>query len=125
MKINNNNMLSLINLINKCANNVTGKTAYAMMRNRQILSRELKPFEEAREQLAQRYGTMDETGNFKLTQDPGTDEYQQFINELSELLNIELDVDIYKIPEDSFHIEFTDALKLSEYDILHALLVEC
>ena len=124
MKINNNNIITLINLINKCANNVTGKTAYAMMRNRQMLSRELKPFEEAKEQLIQRYGTVDESGNFNLNQAPGSDEYAQFINELMELLNIEIDMDVYKIPENDFKLEFTDSLKLSEYDMLHALLVE-
>ena len=124
MKINNNNIITLINLINKCANNVTGKTAYAMMRNRQTLSRELKPFEEAKEQLIQRYGTVDESGNFNLNQTPGSDEYTSFINELTELLNIEIDMDVYRIPESDFKLEFNDNLKLSEYDMLHTLIVD-
>lgn len=123
MKINNNNMLTLINLINKCADNATGKTAYAMLRNRQILSRELKPFEEARAKMVERYYSTDESGNPILNQAPGSEEYLQFISELSELLNIEIDVDVYRIPEEDFRLEFDDNLKLSEYDMMHTLMV--
>lgn len=124
MKISNNNIIAIINLINKCADNVTGKTAYAMLRNRQKLVAELKPFEEAREQLIKRYGSVDESGNMKLNCEPGSDDYTQFITELTELFNINIDIDLYQISEDEFNLEFTDDLKLSEYDLLHRIIVK-
>ncbi len=62
MKINNNNILAILTLITKVADSVSGKTAYAMLRNRQILAREIKPFEEMRDKLIEKYGSVNEDG---------------------------------------------------------------
>lgn len=124
MKINNNNILAILTLITKVADSVSGKTAYAMLRNRQILAREIKPFEEMRDKLIEKYGSVNEDGEIVINAEQGSEEYNKFVYELTEILNMEIDVDTYKIPEEDFHLEFNDQMTLRDYDLLHRLIVE-
>ena len=125
MKFTNNTILTLLTLINKVADSVSGKTAYAMLRNRQILANEIKPFEEMRNKLIEKYGTeRPETGEIVINAEQGSEEYNKFIFELTEILNMEIEVDTYKIPEEDFHLEFNDQMTLRDYDMLHSLIVE-
>ncbi len=124
MKFSNNTILTLLTLINKVADSVSGKTAYAMLRNRQILANEIKPFEEMRDKLIAEYGTTNpETGEIVINAEQGSEEYNKFLYELTEILNMEIDVDTYKIPEKDFKLEFNDNMTLRDYDMLYRLTV--
>ena len=68
MKITNGTIVELIEVINKFQD-VTGKLAYAMAKNRLILGEHMKDFEEVRNNLIKKYGTEDENGNVSINQD--------------------------------------------------------
>lgn len=74
---------------------------YAAARNARILQTELTEFEQKRDALIMEYGEQDtdEQGNYVgYRVNPESDTFANFVEALNELAQIELDVDIFKIP---------------------------
>lgn len=63
MKINLTNLalIETLNMLNKF-NNVTGKLGYAIARTKSKMMAELKPFEDERNKLIEKYGVVGEDG---------------------------------------------------------------
>ncbi len=122
--MNNNFMLNAIAAINKCAPYATGKTGYAMLKARNTFQSELAPFEEARQNVFERYGTKNDKGEWVVVKDGNEENFEKFNNELVDLLNIGEEISIYTIPEEDFSLNFEGDVSLYDYDLIHSIIVE-
>lgn len=106
MKLTNIEMSNYLSYLNKVADKTKGKLAYAIARNIRKISNESYEFEQIRENLINKYGTPNEEGISSIKID--SDAYKSFVEEITEYMNIEHEVDIYKIdPEIIFNSELT------------------
>lgn len=120
----NNYMLNVIVAINKCAPYATTKTAYAMLQVRKKFQDELAPFEEARQQLFERFGEKSKDGQITVIKEGNEENYEKFTKELTDLLNIGLEVETYSIPEEAFDLKFEGDVTLYDYDLIHAVICD-
>lgn len=116
MKLTNQNMIQYLESLNKISNKVYGKLGYAVARNMRKIHNELTDFNDMRLKYIQKYGSINEKGEYVLS--INTNEYQNFVAELSPLLLIEHNVDIYKIDIDSIIISELTAQEIMELDFM-------
>lgn len=127
MKITfNNNALTLcVQKLNNLTQ-VSGKLGYAISKAKRQFMRELEPFEEQRGILFKKYGQKDpQTGELKISQN--SEHYQDFINEITPLLQIETEIDIFQIPREEFEsnesIFKVKDITVSDFDLLQELFI--
>ena len=96
MKFTNDEMLRSIMMMRDL--HETGKLGYAIARNMRKMTDASKEFMDIREQLLQKYGT--DTGDGKYT--ISSDNAIAFSREISEYSEIEHDVDVFCVDEDTF-----------------------
>lgn len=121
MKITNGTIVELIEVINKFQD-VTGKLAYAMAKNRRILSEHMKDFEEVRNELVKKYGSEDENGNIFINRD--SENYQAFVDEIVPILNILVDVDLFQLDKDEFELPYCETATMNDYSLIEAVFVK-
>lgn len=89
----------------------TGKLGYAIARNKRILSENLTEFSCARRGLVEKYGVREYDGDGNLnsiTVAESAPEYPKFVEEITPILETEIDVDVFKVSSD-YAIEQLDA----------------
>lgn len=125
MKVTNLGLVKILNQLDKYSEKkLPQKISYAIAKNLMILQKELDCYNVSLEKLFNSYDeyiVKDDTGN-RMFKDNGIPiiepEYEkEFNDELVNLLNIELDVEMYHIPEDVF--DFNDVKGI--YDPLSVL----
>lgn len=121
MKITNGAIVEVIEVINKFQG-TTGKLAYAMARNRRVLSECMKDFEEVRNELIKKYGTADEDGSISINQD--SENYQAFLEELVPILNLAVDVDLFQLDKDEFELPYCENATMNDYSLIEAIFVK-
>jgi hypothetical protein len=121
MKITNGTIVELIEVISKFQN-VTGKLAYAMAKNRRILGEHMKDFEEVRNELINKYGETDENGNTFINQN--SENYQAFVDEIVPILNILVDVDLFQLDKDEFELPYCENATMNDYSLIEAVFVK-
>ena len=121
MKITNGAIVELIETMNKFQG-VTGKLAYALAKNRRLLSEHLKDFEEVKSGLIKKYGTEDENGNIAVS--PDSENYNAFLEEIVPVLNIAVDVDLFQLDKDEFELPYCENATMNDYSLIEAVFVK-
>lgn len=120
MKIKNGYMANALESLMKFQEQ-TGKTGYAIMRNIRILQQNLEDFEKVRLNLFKKYGTTNDDGNnYSVSKE--SENYDEFIKEYEELLNIEADVELYQIDASDVKLQCTDNASVKDYMIVSQLI---
>lgn len=99
MKIKNIDADALLNLISKATKENTGVVGFALAKNYRLLNQELTEYYSFKQSLFQKYGKENEG---VLVIEKETKEYVEYLKEISEYDNIEIDVDLMKVKEDDF-----------------------
>ena len=126
MKMTNKAMLDIIDVLNHFGD-ATGKIGYAVMKNRKRIAKELEDYEAQRVALVKKYGetVKDADGNETVKVPESGDSYKKFVSELVEILNLDVDVDIYTLPkEDLEDIPCISSARAADYEILENLLTK-
>lgn len=92
----------------------TGKVGYAIYRNISLLDSATKEFQKMQDDLIMKYGE-----NGRVNQD--SPNFGIFITELTPLLDIECEVNLFMIDEDEM---YNDALSYKDYLVLQELIVK-
>lgn len=123
MKMTNATMIALVNAI-KHFSFVTGKLGYAMARTKSKCIQELEAYNEIQQKIFEKYGTFDDEAQSYYVKEDDKENYDKFNNEIIELLNAEIDVDVYMIPKADFELPYSDSATVQDYEIIESLLVE-
>lgn len=112
VKISNFNMLNGIDTLAILATTrLPIKLSYAVKKNIEIISRELKTYDEEREALINKYGEKDAEGKVKIENNNFIiKDVENFNKDIQELQSIEIEVDIFDISLDTLlntNIELT------------------
>ncbi len=121
MKITNGAMLDVIMVLNKFAN-VGGKLGYAIARTKRLITDNLSDFNTLKDELVVKYGQQNDQGNYYV--DPQSENYADFIREITPLLDISVDIDIYKVPKDEFDLPYCEGATVADYDLISTLFTE-
>lgn len=120
MKITNAKLVEFVNVLNAHENDkLPQKIAYAILKNSIIMGREYKVYIQQVQAVLDQYKPYtikDENGNIVLEKGlPKVDDEHReaFYADLAEILNFEIEVDNYKIPESAF--DYDD---MGKYDVL-------
>lgn len=106
MKLKNSEISNYAVNLQNISTKVKGKLAYIVARNLRKLVTEIQEYEEIKNSLIEKYGSKDENGILSVT--IGSDEYKEFIKEISEYATIEQDIDLLMIsPDDLYETELT------------------
>ena len=120
MKIKNGYMSDVMESLMKFQEQ-TGKTGYAIMRNIRILQPNLEDFEKVRLNLFKKYGTTNDDGNnYSISKE--SENYDEFIKEYEELLNIEADIELYQIDASDVKLQCADNASVKDYMIVSQLI---
>ena len=120
MKIKNGYMSDVMESLMKFQEQ-TGKTGYAIMRNIRILQPNLEDFEKVRLNLFKKYGTTNDDGNnYSVSKE--SENYDEFIKEYEELLNIEADIELYQIDASDVKLQCADNASVKDYMIVSQLI---
>ena len=92
----------------------TGKVGYAIYRNISLLDSATKEFQKMQDDLIMKYGE-----NGRINQD--SPNFADFLTELTPLLDIECEVNLFMIDEDDM---YNDALSYKDYLVLQELIVK-
>lgn len=125
MKLRNSEMIQIVNNITAIQSNELQseekrfvgkiKASYALKKNRDKILELLKPYEEERLEIFERF-KIDKNGSLE---NLSNDEKEALLKELNVLLSIEVDVPVYKV-----NIEDVEGIKLSfeELDVLDFMI---
>lgn len=125
MKLRNSEMIQIVNNITAIQSNELQseekrfvgkiKVSYALKKNRDKILELLKPYEEERLEIFERF-KIDKNGSLE---NLSNDEKEALLKELNVLLSIEVDVPVYKV-----NIEDIEGVKLSfeELDVLDFMI---
>lgn len=117
MKTNNFTIINLLNVLNNYANKrLPQKISFAITKNLMSVEKEYKVYEEQLKKIIGAYNQYiekDENGNMTMEANgipKINDEMQKihFSEELSELLSIEVEFDLFTIDEDAFNYDDSD-----------------
>ena len=116
MKLTNVTMNTYLNSLNKVSNKVNGKLAYYIARNIRKIHNELIEFENIRNDYIRKYGTVNENGDYFIS--VNSNEYENFLNFISEYASIEHEVDITTVSEKDFFNSNLNANEILELDFM-------
>ena len=117
MKLTNIEMNNILSNLGNISDKVTGKLAYAVARNMRKIGNEIVDFENIRNKLINKYGTLDENENNYVIK-VGTEEHKKFMEEISEYTSIEHDVDIYKVDKEEIFKSNLTAKEIINLDFM-------
>ena len=126
IKFNNNTLSIIFEKLNKFTS-ISGKLGYAISKTKKQIVQQLEPFEEERRKLFEKYGTQDEeTHQLKIKTD--SENYQKFMDQITPLLQIEAEIDIFQLTREEFekHEEMFDIPEatVEDFDLLQELFIK-
>lgn len=135
MKIKNYTLISMMNTLqNYSSKKLPQKISYAITRNLMQFSKEYEVYDAQLKKIFEGYSdymNKDEDGNVKVNQNGipiVVDEVsEEYLEQISDLLNIEIDVDIHYINPDIFDYEdkgIYDAMSAQDIMVLQSILCE-
>lgn len=116
MKLTNIDMDKHLSFLNSISSKVTGKLAYAVARNIRKISSELIEYNEIRDELIIKHGEQTENGSYAIG--VGTEGFKKFVNDIKEYADIEHDVDIYEVDEDTICNSSLNAEEILSIDFM-------
>lgn len=93
MKLSNRTMDEYYNVLFSLAEKTTGKLGYAVSRNLRKLTEELVEYQTLKDKAIRKYGQEDDDGITRIK--IGSDEFNKYINEMKEYMDIEHDVQLF------------------------------
>lgn len=125
LKASNGVWLHILEELNKC-NDVSGKLGYAISKAKKNIFSQLQPFEEQRKDLFQKYGEKKEGQDF-LSIETNSENYKNFVKELSPIADIIIEIPIFQITQEEFEnnesLFNNKDIKVEEYNILQYLFI--
>lgn len=133
MKMTNYTLVNLVNELGSYANKkLPQRISYAITRNIMLATKEYQVYEEQLNKIMEEYADnmIKEDGKLKVNEAgiPEVEESvrQEYYNTIADLLNIEIDVDIYMIDEGVFDYEDNNRFDaLSPNDIIKLQSILC
>ena len=134
MKVNNFSLIQIFNILNENSNKkFPQKISFAITKNLIQLNKDYEIYQKALEKIFSSYDNYmfkDENGNPKVNKQgiPLIDKNHQedFDKELTELLQTEIDIELYTIEEDAFNYEDNERYDaLSPQDIYNLQSILC
>lgn len=116
MELTNIEISNHINALNQIKTKVTGKLGFIVAKNLRKLINEFSEFECVRNQLINKYGTVDEQGTFGIK--AGTEAYNSFLKEIQEYYDIKQDVSILKVDVDTICNSSLNADEILKLDFM-------
>lgn len=95
MKLTNKKMDDHLSALVAVSERATGKLGYAIARNIRKLSEELTEYQSLKDKAIIKYGTTDENGQSRIQ--IGSPEYESYLEEMKEYMNIEHEVQIFAV----------------------------
>lgn len=134
MKMTNYTLVNLVNELGSFANKrLPQKISYAITRNIIMATREYQIYESQMNKIMEEYSdhmVKDESGNLKIN-DAGIPEVEEavkkeYYEKLADLLNVEIDMNIYTIGESAFNYEDNEKYdNLSPNEIIQLQSILC
>ena len=134
MKMTNYTLVNLVNELGSFMNKrLPQKISYAITRNVILATNEYKIYETQVNKIMEKYSdhmVKDESGNLKIN-DAGIPEVEEavkkeYYEKLAELLNVEIDINIYTIDESAFNYEDNEKYdNLSPNEIIQLQSILC
>lgn len=125
MKINLTNLalIETLNMLNKF-NNVTGKLGYAIARTKSKMMAELKPFEDERNKLIEKYGVVGKDGQYSVPQD--SENFTDFAREVTAIAEETVEIDFHQVSQEVFDNTdvYSEDCTTRDYELLEVLFVE-
>lgn len=126
IKMNNNVLIMVLNSLNKF-NHISGKMGYAISKTKKQILQELEPFQEQKKLLFEKYGVQDvETNQLKI--ETNSENYEKFIKQITPLLQIEIEIDVFQITQEEFekYEELFDIPEatVEDFDLLQKLFIK-
>lgn len=120
-----NEIVTINETLGRIANaGLTGKIAYLAYRNLSRTAKIAADYEKARTDLIQKYGTEDPEVEGQIIVQRDSENYEKFVNELTEILTQTEEIDLYQIPEDAMD-KLADAdLSVSDFAVIDNYLVD-
>ena len=120
-----NQIVTINETLGRIANaGLTGKIAYLAYRNLSRTAKIAADYEKARTDLIQKYGTEDPEVEGQIIVQRDSENYEKFVNELTEILTQTEEIDLYQIPEDAMD-KLADAdLSVSDFAVIDNYLVD-
>ena len=123
MKFNIMRLIDILNVLDKFTN-ADKELAYAISKTKLNIINEISEYYEHINDLAKTYGEKSENGNYIVSKE--SDQFNEYITKVSEILSTDVEIDVYQIPRDVFvnsNYFNPDCLE-AEYDILFMLFSE-
>lgn len=99
MKLTNKELYDNLSSLVEISDKVTGKIGYAVSYNIRKLTNEIPEYEKMRDELINKYGEKDETGQVGIK--IGSEAYEKYMSEMKQYDDIEFDINIIMVkPED-------------------------
>ena len=121
-----NELITINETMTKIANaGLTGKVAYLAYRNLSKLAKIADDYDKVRNELIQKYGEEDPEVEGQIVVKRESDNYQKFVDELTEVLSGTEEISLYKIPEEAMDkLAEAEGLNVSDFAIIDNYLVD-
>lgn len=121
-----NELVTINETMSKVANaGLTGKVAYLAYRNLSKLAKIANDYEKVRTSLIEKYGTPSDDVEGQIVVERSSENYQKFVDELTEVLTQTEEVNLYKISEEEMDkIAEVEGLNVSDFAIIDNYLVD-
>ena len=122
MKLKNGDISRLYEALTRLSG-LTGKEGLAVAKTKLAIRDDAAAFVEVRDNIFRRYGT-EEDGRLVVRLD--SPNYDEFLKEITELANEEVDVDLHQIPEAEYNIDriYCETAQAKDYEVFDRLMVD-
>lgn len=122
MKLKNGDISRLYEALTRLSG-LTGKEGLAVAKTKLAIRDDAAAFVEVRDNIFRRYGT-EEAGRLVVHLD--SPNYEDFLKEITELANEEVDADLHQIPEAEYNIDriYCETAQAEDYEVFDRLMVD-
>lgn len=125
-KLTINEIVTINDVLTKIADlGLTGKAAYTAYRNLSRTGKVADDYEKVRIGLIEKYGEEDPEVEGQLIVKRDSDNYQKFVEELTEVLSGTEEIDLYQMPEEALDkLADSEDLNISDFAVIDNYLVD-
>ena len=129
MKVNNFTLVNMMNNLKRFGEKkLPQKISYAIMKNIYIINKDIEIYEKSLQKIIDSYKDYFVKDEILENGLPKVDDehMEDYISEINELLNFEVDIDLYYIDEDVFDYEDSDRYdSISAADLIQLRMIIC
>ena len=122
MKLKNGDISRLYEALTRLSG-LTGKEGLAVAKTKLAIRDDAAAFVEVKDNIFRRYGT-EKDGRLMVRLD--SPNYDDFLKEITELANEEVDVNLHQIPESEYNIDriYCETAQAEDYEVFDRLMVD-